>query len=61
MNYYYYYCYGNITKENEMGGECGRQRIGQKMIHSFGQKSEIKRSVGRRTLKGEGEGRFLWI
>jgi hypothetical protein len=50
MNYYYYY--GNITKENEMGGECGRKGIGQKLIHSFGQKSEIKRSVGRHTLKG---------
>ena len=48
MNYYY----GNITKENEMGGECGRQEIGQKLIHSFAQKSEIKRSVGRHKLKG---------
>jgi len=29
---------GNITKENEMGGECGRQGISQK--------SEIKRKGG---------------
>jgi hypothetical protein len=35
-----------------MGGECGRQGIGQKLIHSFGQKSEIKVSVGRYALKG---------
>ena len=39
-----------------MSGECGTPERGHKWIHNFGQKSQIKRSVGRHTLKG-GEGR----